>query len=143
MSVFLSDVDVQFLLDEYRATNCREGKNATILTYNFMRAEPSKRNVREFKVLEVKPYAQYERSVSIVYCEPRRRRKFAITCFEDNLHYILIHQKGRGIIYDSRLDVPCDMKVFAEERRSIEARRSKALAPLAEAPAMPGWKQTP
>jgi hypothetical protein len=77
--------------------------------------------VRKFSVSEVSPYAQYDKSVLILFTEPRRRNSAYFKIVPDNLRFYTIEQNGQ-IVYDSRDDIPVDAAAFTE---SYE--RSKAI----------------
>jgi hypothetical protein len=70
--------------------------------------------IQWFRVGEVKPYAQHERTVDVVFRErpqPNSRRKQQrafTTVVPNNIRYLTVEAEGR-VIYDSREDVPCDM----------------------------------
>jgi hypothetical protein len=70
--------------------------------------------VSKFSVSDVRPYAQYERSVSISFTRPRKRRSEFLPVFGD-LTYVTIDAGGRTI-YDSRDDVPIDMDKWEATR---------------------------
>jgi hypothetical protein len=78
-----------------------------------------KQVVREFKVSEVKPYAQYKVSVSISFVEPRKHRWESVTTVPDDITFRTIEQNGQ-VLYDSRKDVPCDMSAWAKTRKEFE-----------------------
>jgi hypothetical protein len=80
--------------------------------------------VRDFKIGETKPYAQYPVSVTILYVEPRKRRWMAATATPDNLTYFTIEDRGT-VVYDSRKEVPCDMAEFEQTRLDMERYRSR------------------
>lgn len=69
------------------------------------------RKISEFVVSEVKPYGQYETSVRINFVEPRKRGLAYKMVIPDDIQFVTIERKG-AVLYDSRLDVPCDMEKF-------------------------------
>jgi len=81
--------------------------------------------VREFRVGEVRPYAQYPCSVSVRFVEPRKRRPACYTMTPDNTRYLTVEAAGRTL-YDSRQDVPCDMSAWEATHRRFAGRRPSA-----------------
>jgi hypothetical protein len=77
--------------------------------------------VRWLGVGEVKPYAQYSHAVAILYKRPRKKLKYYVQAFNDDLRYITI-EAGGNVLYDSRKGVPCDMDKWNEARAEIKAR---------------------
>jgi hypothetical protein len=77
--------------------------------------------VREFKVSDVRPYAQHKVSVNVSFVEPRERNWKYVTVTPDSERYHTIEQNGR-VLYDSRKDVPCDMDAWAKTRKEFENR---------------------
>jgi hypothetical protein len=68
--------------------------------------------VSKFKVSEIRPFAQHSISISIEFIEPRKRKPLNKTVVPNGIEFVTI-TNGVGIcIYDSRLDVPCDMRNF-------------------------------
>jgi hypothetical protein len=63
--------------------------------------------VRKFEVADPKPYAQYAQAIQISFVEPRRWAY--ITIRSDNYRYATIETEDGKVLYDSRVDVPCDM----------------------------------
>ncbi len=95
--------------------------------------------VREYTVSEVKPHAQYDRSVSILYTKPGKRLSERVTVTPDNGRYQTI-EKGGQVIYDSRTDVPCDMVKFTatdakmRERERLYEQQKLAAALIPQPP---------
>ena len=89
--------------------------------------------VRNFTVGEVRPYAQYERTVYITYTLPRKRNRTSIHVRKDGLTYVTIDAGGQTI-YDSRDDrseldrVPVHIVHF--KTRSIEVPRAQGNRPF-------------
>jgi hypothetical protein len=79
--------------------------------------------VRNFTVGEVRPYAQYERTVYITYTLPRKRNRTSIHVRKDGLTYVTIDAGGQTI-YDSRDDVPIDMDKW-EATRAKQQRQDR------------------
>jgi len=78
--------------------------------------------VRSFHVGEAQPYAQYPISVSVSFVEPRKRKGAGYTVKPDDSGYLTIEAEGR-VLYDSRVDVPCDMAKWEETNRQFQNRR--------------------
>ncbi len=76
----------------------------------------TKQIVREFKVTDVKPYAQYPVAVSISFVEPRKRRWGSYTIVPDNIRFATV-ERGGQVLYDSRKTVPIDMTAWEETYR--------------------------
>jgi hypothetical protein len=77
--------------------------------------------MRKFRVTKVKPYAQYDVVVSIDLVEPRKRRWMGTTIEPTNHRYATIERDG-DVLYDSRSDVPIDMRAWEAKRREFAAR---------------------
>jgi hypothetical protein len=77
--------------------------------------------VREFKVSEVRPYAQHEVSVNISFVEPRQRNWKYVTVTPGSERYHTIELNGL-VLYDSRKDVPCDMAKWEKSREEFKDR---------------------
>jgi len=78
--------------------------------------------VRTFKVGEVqRPYAQYDAGVTMIFQSPRERKRWGWTAVQDNLTYFTIEVDG-NTVYDSRQDVPCDMKEWEATKREMASR---------------------
>lgn len=95
----------------------REGGPAVVVIYTavFGRKEIP---VRAFKVGNVEPYAQYASSVSVTFCEPRKRtwkrvRAHCDSSYSSAERFLTVEQDGRTV-YDSRHDVPIDMGGWRE-----------------------------
>jgi hypothetical protein len=74
----------------------------------------STQQVRWFQVSEVEPRAQDERSVTVRFLEPRKRRRCYTTLqASDYSRYLTIEVNG-ATVYDSRQDVPIDMGKWNE-----------------------------
>jgi hypothetical protein len=67
--------------------------------------------VRLVETREPTPYGQYPVSVTIVFKEPRRRKRYSFTAVPDNLKYFTIEANGQ-VLWDSRSVVPCDMMLW-------------------------------
>jgi hypothetical protein len=102
----------------------REGEGAiTIIAHDFI-GQRYEAEARKFKVSDPGPGIDddgddYARGVVISYVERGRRKWRRAYAVDDNWSFLLVEYKGR-VIYDSRLDVPCD---FEPRRREQEARR--------------------
>jgi hypothetical protein len=94
-----------------------QGDRATLRYRSSVFGEWS-RYVRKFRVYEVKPYAQHAVSVTIGFCEPRKRRWCFDTIVPDNIRYITVEVNGRSI-FDSRDVVPCDMDDWEATRARL------------------------
>ena len=94
------------------------GEHATIVQHCavFGRIETA---VRTFQVSDVKPYAQYDLSVTVTFQEPRKRRRASYTMHSEDTRYLTIEVRG-AVVYDSRQHVPCDMDWWAETRKRFE-----------------------
>jgi RecA-family ATPase len=101
----------------------REGEHAILVDHCalFGRRETK---VRKFKVSQVKPYAQYDKFVDISVVEPKRRRGKVYEVYPCDHTFYTIERDGR-VIYDSRIDIPCDM---IEWRRVREEHKAHWLA---------------
>jgi hypothetical protein len=75
--------------------------------------------VREFKVSDVRPYAQHEVSVNISFLERRERKWKYVTVTPGSERYHTIELNGL-VFYDSRKDVPCDMAEWEKTRKRFE-----------------------
>lgn len=86
----------------------REGEKATIIQHCAVFGN-LKTRVRKFNVSSPKPYAQYPVSVSVGFVKPRERNSYYFTIVPDDLRYLTIESEDGAVLYDSRIDVPCDM----------------------------------
>jgi hypothetical protein len=77
--------------------------------------------IRKFVVTEVRAYAQYERSVAILFVRTGKRNPESTRICPDNGSYVTIEVGGVGV-YDSRIDVPCDMDAFNASRAKFDSR---------------------
>jgi hypothetical protein len=93
-------------------TQVRDGGTAVVVQHCavFGRLEHP---VRKFHVGDVRPYAQYDRSVCISFVEPRKRNGRYIQMTPDGIRFATIEINGRTV-YDSRHDVPMDMGKWRE-----------------------------
>ena len=85
-----------------------EGKKANIVAHSAQYGD-SRTGVRMFKIYDPQPYKQYESSVSILFTEAKNRRQATITMVPDNDVYYTIEVDGKGVVFDSRDHVPCNM----------------------------------
>jgi hypothetical protein len=76
--------------------------------------------IRSYTVGPVKPYAQYDTSVSISFVEPRQRRGEAVTACNGSVYYT-IEQNGRTV-FDTRSLVSVDMEEFEKTRERIRKK---------------------
>jgi hypothetical protein len=67
--------------------------------------------VRTWTVGEPRPYEQYPTAVSVVFMDPRKRRRSGFTITPDNRRFLTVEANG-VTLYDSRSDVPCDMAAW-------------------------------
>jgi hypothetical protein len=101
----------------------REGERVTIVEHDFI-GQRLEAEARKFKVSDPGPGIDddandYDNGVVISYV-PRGRRKWQRAyAVNDNWSFLVVERDGR-VIYDSRLNVPCD---FEPRRREQEARR--------------------
>ena len=102
----------------------REGEGAVvIIEHNFV-GQRYEAEARKFKVSDPGPGIDddgndYDKGVVIRYVRPGRRKWQRAYAVDDNMSFLTVEYKGR-VIYDSRLDVPCD---FDALRRKQEERR--------------------
>src|SRR5262245_39323602 len=78
--------------------------------------------VRQFKVEDVRPYAQHKLSVTVAFLEPRKRTWCLFTMVPDGTRYLTI-EVGGSVVYDSRAEVPCDMAKWEETWARFKDRR--------------------
>jgi hypothetical protein len=99
-------------------TKICEGSNAVLHFYGCVMIANYTYQVRTFSVTETRPWAQYNRAVSVSWVEPRKRhgvsKRFAPLSVSDG--YAVIEVDGE-YIYDSRADIPMDMDAFRATRR--------------------------
>ena len=100
----------------------REGQDAVLVQHCFI-SSPRRTPVRAFKISEVKPYAQYEKSVSISFVVPRKRKWYVTRVCQDDLSFQTIERDG-VVIYDSRHDVPCNMEKFEQAAAELAECRA-------------------
>jgi hypothetical protein len=97
----------------------------------------SRKPVRKFSVSEVTPYAQYDKSVIILFTEPKMRKSKYFKVVPDNLRFYAIEQNGQ-IIYDSRDDIPVDAaeftRVYEREKAIWQKQKGDELAMFGEQP---------
>jgi hypothetical protein len=82
----------------------------------------SREPVRTFKVWPVERYAQYERTVTVHYVKPGKRKKWGFHVVHDDLTYVTIEQDNY-LVYDSRTEVPWDMEKFSATVEDMAKRR--------------------
>ena len=102
-------------------TEMRSGDVGTIVTHCAVfgrKVTP----VRKFCVDEVRARPQYPCSVYVFFTAPRRRVQQAFLIVPDNLTYLTVEVDGREV-YDSRIDVPCDMTKWKEVYDRFEKKR--------------------
>jgi hypothetical protein len=98
-----------------------KGQDAVIIAHNAIFGD-HRRPVGEFHVSDVKPFAQYDRSVYICWRSPTARTRWtAIAVVPNDMLFYTIERYG-DVLYDSRSDIPCDMDVFAEKKAEWETR---------------------
>lgn len=90
----------------------RAGGPATLKTYNAVFGY-HETPVRKYTISEVSSYAQHDRSVAITFTEPRKRNSMRIRITPDNISFTTVDVGGETV-YDSRIDVPCDMDHWHE-----------------------------
>jgi hypothetical protein len=113
------------------------GTNATIIqhcaTFGNLKTQ-----VRKFYVSDPKPYAQYDAAIDVSFVEGGKRRPAYFTITSDNRRWLTIEADDGRVLYDSRTDVPCDMKkwepIYQENKaewlgRQAEIDRENAAAP--------------
>jgi hypothetical protein len=119
----------------------REGNDATFVQRCAVLGN-LKTIVRQYKVSEPQPYAQYSTSVRVSFVKPRKRRWRYFTTIPDNIRYVLIMGASDELLYDSRTDVPCDMAKWWETRQEFkvqsEALQAEGERCRAEHPLPPG-----
>jgi hypothetical protein len=93
----------------------RTGGSATIVQHCAVSGR-LETQVRTWAVGEPRPYAQYPIAVSIVFMEPRKRRRSGFTITPDNRRFLTVEANG-VTLYDSRSDVPCDMAAWETTAR--------------------------
>jgi RNA:NAD 2'-phosphotransferase (TPT1/KptA family) len=94
----------------------RTGGPATLKIYNAVFGY-SEKQVRKFRIGEVRPHAQYDHSVDVDFTEPRKRNSKYTTIVPTSSLFVTIDVDG-ATVYDSRADVHCDM----DEWRATNAR---------------------
>jgi Family of unknown function (DUF6011) len=101
----------------------------------------TKHVVREWKVTDVKPYAQYPIAVHISFVEPRQRKWASYTIVPDNIRFTTV-ERGGQVLYDTHKTVPIDMTAW-EKTASIgtngspgrrKSTRKTRMAPLGSRP---------
>jgi len=102
----------------------REGEGAVVIVEHDFIGQRLEAEARKFKVSDPGPGIDDDaddddNGVVISYVRPGRRKWQRAYALDDNWSFLLVEYKGR-VIYDSRLDVPCD---FELRRREQEARR--------------------
>jgi hypothetical protein len=99
----------------------RKGEHGTIVDHSAVFGE-RKTAVRSWEVSEVKPYAQYEKSLTIVFVRPGKRKSEGYLCTPENLRYYTIKNRSGETVYDSRADVPCDMDAWQAATDEMKSR---------------------
>jgi hypothetical protein len=94
-----------------------QGEHAVLVLHSCVFGR-SERNMRRFRVRKEKPSAQHAVAVHIDLVEPRKRRWMGTTIEPTNHRYATIERDG-GVLYDSRSDVPIDMRAW--EKRHAES----------------------
>jgi hypothetical protein len=114
----------------------REGSNAIIFSHSCVFGL-SRRPVRSWWVSDVKPYAQYQRSITIGFIEPRKRngRSFVAKDGDRAPTFYTVEQDGL-ILYNSRSDIAVDM----EEWQATAARFKKEPAIRINGKPAAGWE---
>lgn len=112
--------------DEHTTTAIIRGewinKPATYVFHGIM--SDYSRTVRAYCIGQVRPYAQYERSVSISCKLPRKRNAESHTVTGNA--YVEILAPDGTLIYDSRTDIPLDMADWQARRRPCRIYRGGA-----------------
>jgi len=98
----------------------RTGGAATIWLFSAVTG-PLETKVRNYAVLESRPYAQYDKSVTIRYTEPRKRSPKALTIM-GNERFVTVEVAGE-VVYDSRFDIPVDMDEWNEKNDDFKTHR--------------------
>ena len=122
-------------LSDSLGEHCRGGPGS-LHFYSSVMTPHSVYPVREFTVSEVRPYAQHDRSVTITFIEPRKRKKKYTTVVPDNVRYVAIEANGE-FVYDSRADVPCHMGDFRATRARFDIQDADEGPPEPEPPVKP------
>ena len=60
-----------------------------------------------------------EKTVLVIFTEPRKRNSKHIRVDPDNIRYTTIESMDGSILYDSRDDIPCDMEKMEREQTAI------------------------
>ena len=104
---------------QVRSPQIRSGKRAMVVEHGVSngRLERLETEVREFKVL-VGPLGDWDRGVVIDYVRARCRkdrgrgsgRHWAVP---DNQTFLTVECEHGAVLYDSRVDVPCDLEKSA------------------------------
>jgi hypothetical protein len=90
--------------------------------------------IREYGIGSVEPHAQYPVSVAVSFIEHGKRASRYITIIPNNLRYLII-EDGDKLLYDSRIEIPCDMVEFQATKTrfkpsiSIRHVRSEVFGP--------------
>lgn len=104
-----------------RLTGRFGGDAATIVGHDAVMGR-WERQVRQWAVREVRPYAQHPVSVCVVFIEPGKRTPALFTVVPGT-RYLTI-ESGGNVLYDSRSDVPCDMDEWAATNDRFVGRRA-------------------
>lgn len=102
-------------------TTPRTGGPATLKIYNAVFGY-SEEPIRKFTIGEVRPYAQHDRSVAVTFIRPRKRSSMRMTVVPENHRFVTIEAGGKTV-YDSRVDVPCDMDQWNETNAKFRGDR--------------------
>jgi hypothetical protein len=101
----------------------REGQNTTVILH--CAGSGQKRTiVKKYIVYEPRPSLLDAVVVDIEYIEPRKRKWEYRTIMPDNFRFVTIEADSQ-IVYDSRLDVPCDMELWLEAFGKCQARKAR------------------
>jgi hypothetical protein len=113
------------------------GKNATIIQHCATFGN-LKTRVRKFDVFE-EPHARYDAAIHVSFVEPGKRRSSYFTIKSDDHRWLTIEADDGTVLYDSREDVPCDMKkwepVYQENKAEWLARQAEIDRENAASPA--------
>jgi hypothetical protein len=77
--------------------------------------------VRQWKVHAPQPYGQETTSVMVSCVCPRTHRELCFVMVPDNVRYLTIMTPSGQVVYDSRVDVPCDMAQWEDTAACFRA----------------------
>jgi hypothetical protein len=97
-----------------------EGDKAVLHFYSSVLYAHHTYPAREFSVTERRPYAQYNRALSVYWVEPRKRNGQSITISPLANHTYAVVEVDGEYVYDSRADIPIDMNKFRATRARFE-----------------------